>query len=426
MSYNSATNCVDHFSRLQIGVMLWTLQHVKTNTYNGWSNTRSTFDSYEPDNDAITGRNIQANEIQERNFHQQWNRFLGVNSISQCDVDWVRFSPTCSNPFDIETFENIGRTNANTRLTLFDANLNQLAQNDDISISNEFSKISYALVSGQTYFFRIENLSSNITGYYNLRVSAGFILSGNSTICNSETYAVNNLPTGAVVTWSASPSGIVNFSPPTGSSTSVIRQGSGTISIIANIASTCGNISIIKQNVVVGSLQPGPITFSLIDPATGKLFANIQPVAGATSYNWYMNGTLNSSWTGPSAHFSIQRDRCDVEYDISVAAVNSCGTSLPLHRNAYVPCDNYFMVSPNPATTTINISTDESKTLKALSVKTIDEIRIYDNLGNLKKYQTFNKVKTASLNISSLPPGTYFIEISNGTFKERKQLIILK
>lgn len=69
MSYNSATDCVDEFSRLQIAVMLWTLYHKEQNNFPGWSNPVSTFDDYEPDNEPATARSIVVNEIQERNFH---------------------------------------------------------------------------------------------------------------------------------------------------------------------------------------------------------------------------------------------------------------------------------------------------------------------------------------------------------------------
>lgn len=183
-----------------------------------------------------------------------------------------------------------------------------------------------------------------------------------------------------------------------------------------------------SSTLAVGTPPPGTITIHFIDPVTGKLFVNIQPVPGALSYNWYMNGSPNSQpgWTGTTAHFDIQRNKCDIEYDISVEAVSSCGVSSQSHRNAYASCDDLFVISPNPATTTITVASDESKSLQASKGTSIDAIRIYDKLGNLKKYQTFNKVKTASVNTSGLQPGTYFIEISNGTFKERKQLIILK
>ena len=94
---------------------------------------------------------------------------------------------------------------------------------------------------------------------------------------------------------------------------------------------------------------------------------------------------MNGDWQGVSGHFSIPRNECDISYDISVEAINSCGTSAKSHANAYIPCNNYFALSPNPATTMVTVFIDQNQMLKASIGKTIDEIKIYDNLGNLKK-----------------------------------------
>jgi hypothetical protein len=54
----------------------------------------------------------------------------------------------------------------------------------------------------------------------------------------------------------------------------------------------------------------------------------------------------------------------------------------------------------------------------------IDDVRIYDLQGNLKKQQKFGKAKTATINIAGLRSGTYFIEIVDGEYKEKLQLLI--
>lgn len=83
------------------------------------------------------------------------------------------------------------------------------------------------------------------------------------------------------------------------------------------------------------------------------------------------------------------------------------------------------MISPNPASGDITVSSDNSK-MSSAGNKTFDEVRIYDMQGNLKKHQKFDKVKSASINISMLTNGSYLIVISDGAYKERKQLLIQK
>jgi hypothetical protein len=253
---------------------------------------------------------------------------------------------------------------------------------------------------------------------------------GDANICNSlsNSYSISNLPLGAKVHWEITPSNIAYPSNPYANATTIVKNGTGIITLKASITNSCNLSPEITKQINVGKPQPGPITFLLIDPALGKIQAQVEPVAGATSYNWYKNGVLISgaSYHNNFIQFPISKTSCDIDYDISVEAVNICGTSLRTHANAYVPCDSYFVLSPNPATSDVTVTSVENHSLNSSSSKVISEIRIYDNLGNLKKRQAFNKVKTATINVSGLPTGTYFIEISNGTLKERKQLIVVK
>jgi hypothetical protein len=57
---------------------------------------------------------------------------------------------------------------------------------------------------------------------------------------------------------------------------------------------------------------------------------------------------------------------------------------------------------------------------------TFNEIRVYNMQGNLKKYMRYDKTTQATLPVSDLGIGIYYIEITNGAYKERQQLIIQK
>jgi hypothetical protein len=88
-------------------------------------------------------------------------------------------------------------------------------------------------------------------------------------------------------------------------------------------------------------------------------------------------------------------------------------------------------VAPNPATSTvtINSSSDNLASVNTAS-STIphgfSEINIYDELGNLKLHKTYNKVRSARINVSNLPTGIYTIEIIEGSYKETEKLQVLK
>lgn len=210
----------------------------------------------------------------------------------------------------------------------------------------------------------------------------------------------------------------------------VIQSGQGTNTITlqktgdgaAVVSATAGGYTD-QETIAVGKVQPGPITFYLIDPYVGRIQAGVDPVPGAISYNWYKNGALQTGH-GSFIQFPIARNVCNVYYDIAVEAINACGTSSQTHANAYVPpCNNSFTVSPNPASNSINVSPDANSSKLSTNI-TIDEIRIYDLPGTLKKYQKFNKAHSATINIQGFTHGSYFIEITSGTYQEKHQLII--
>ena len=455
MSYNGTRTCIDIFSRLQIAVMLHSIYRGKSiNNRDAWKDLRAEYDDYEMDNFSQTARPIIINEIEEHNFNQQ---YYGDDIWGQCDVDWVSFIPTCSSGYDIQTLENIGSTKANTRLTLFDANLNQLAQNDDISTTNQFSKINYALVAGQTYFFRIENLSPNTTGYYNLKVAPGFTMSGNPALCTYSTYSVNNLPTGAGVTWSASPSGVVSFNPSTGSSTTITRVYDGDVTIIATVTNACSSPSVIVTKEISAGLPYVYSTYNyngsqntihlwqsdqyynpVCNSASTTITANIQ---GATSVTWskIASSPTNITWTPSGNNLNFYFYNLNQTAVFQISASNTCGTTAQQYGFKSVTCGGggggclQFAISPNPAQGTLKVIVPDipapcdgptpNNSVNKSSLG-ITQIKVYDQSGTLKAQKTYSKSKQASLDVSSLKAGVYFVDISDGTTSERQQVII--
>ena len=79
-------------------------------------------------------------------------------------------------------------------------------------------------------------------------------------------------------------------------------------------------------------------------------------------------------------------------------------------QNILHPCDNPPIII--------------SKTGKSKIERGITQLRLFDNLGNLKKQQSTAKSKQTSLNISGLTPGIYYLEISDGAYKERQKVVV--
>ena len=419
MSYQATDACVDQISRLQIGVMLYHLYVFSGIDGAAWRNPIHTFDDFEPDNNsdmtnpiALRNRNISINEVQERNFHQQFNTLPGVPVpvITQCDVDWVRFVAPCTNSLIVSTSAMLNRINANTRLTIFNNTLTQLAQNDDISVSNQFSSIIFNFVAGQEYFIRVENMANLVTGYYNLQIAytnpIGGI-TGPNQFCNSSNYTLDNLPAGSVVTWGISPTGIVNPSCLTCPQTTLSRISNGTVTLTATVNS-CGTIQVFTRLIRVGGYdQTNP--FNTSGPViwcknqTASVFVDQTLYPGLINFVW---GTIPSGWirvTGGTGNSYIvlraTNSTSPPTGSITVTATDVCGSVTTVgHFMAKGNCTS-FKISPNPGTDVVKIEEYDDVTGKLVTESNIKAIEMVDRMGIVYYRQKFNS-KTISSNLS--------------------------
>lgn len=391
--------------------MLRTIRWKKFDAYEeGWLNPKHTFDSFEPDYDPQIARPIGAGETQEHNFHQQFN-FPGS---TQCDVDWVRYTPAQSGPTTISTAAITGRTAANTRLTLFDVNQTQLAQNDDISSTNQFSAININLQAGQTYFIRVENMSGGVTGYYNLRVCAGADLSGlqisgDNSVCGQSTYTIPGLPSGAAVNWSVSPQGLVSLSTTTGPQTTLTRINGGTITLTATIVS-CGVPWDITKAIDVVDFNDAYLSTS------GNSILISHPSSwNVNAYRWYRNGVFFRQTTAPQIN-TTSASQC---YDWSVSFLTPCDWS-PETLPQSIGCGfrTSTVAYPNPVKgdkLNIQMPSDGEQRTILLQDK---EAKVWRTVQTAKLFET--------LDVSSVPAGTYYLSIRTGKQKESYQIIIEK
>lgn len=446
MSYNGTRGCRTIFSRLQIAVMLHSIVRGKSSgNESGWKDSRSMYDDYETDNSNLTARTIVKGEMQERNFHQQLSKATSGSTPtwSNCDVDWVRFTPTVSETVALSTYQLPGYTTVNTRLTLFNAALAQLAQNDNISTTNLYSSISYNVVAGQTYFIRVENLSGNITGYYRLSICntysdpATYVLNAPTTVCASspQSAQITNLPAGATVAWKASPDGILSV-PPSGNPVSISYVGSGTATLTATV-SVCGGPFVINKVIRAGGYSSGdyPVSGSSSGSCGSSVFFSTNQLPGATSYNWFYPGNWSASGQGTySLGLVVPAGTTTGNYQVGVRVANACDAGgSPGIKNVFITCNRFarvYKLSPNPATNDLVIvPVDEvsaTPNAKAASGPNITEVNIYDQQGFQVKQYKFKGQKQAVLNVSSIKTGIYFVEIIAGAHKERHQLSVVQ
>lgn len=149
-------------------------------------------------------------------------------------------------------------------------------------------------------------------------------ITGNTYVCNASTQTYSVVPvTGAVsYTWTV-PTGWSISGSAVGSSISTITSSSsGTISVMA--INGCGSNTNSVSIIVVNSLaNPGTITGNSTPCSNTLNSYSINPVPGATSYQWY----LPSGWSGTTTGTSIQAFAGTTNGNLKVTAFSSCATS---------------------------------------------------------------------------------------------------
>ena len=421
MSYNQRQDCINRFSDLQIAVMIHCIERGRfSNLKNPWI-SRSTYDEYEPDNTPTMGinRTITLTQIQERNFHQEYS----ITQFTNCDVDWVSFTPNCSGTYTIRTeFQAGGTISPDTRLTLFDVNgTNLLAQNDNISATNFFSAIQYTFVAGTTYLIRVENLNPVIVAdnnsYYNLSIGGANII-GADKLCSNQSFSID-IPNATNVAWTLSPSpnGFATIINPNSNPVTVsqLNGGSGTVTLKATFnALPCiigGNAT---KTIRVGLNTPSIAVYTPGNSCQGGAFEAIGTSInkGTVVYNWYINGVLNS-YHGYKIRdfFSTNNTRIELEvYN------TTCGTSQKVKQD-FTCSQARIALSPNPSNRSVRVD--------GIGSQTFNEIRIINKSGILvKSLKVAPNSNFVNINISDLPIDIYNVQAFDGTVWHSKTLSV--
>lgn len=315
-------------------------------------------------------------------------------------------------------------------------------------INNNENHIQIATRNGN---FIVEELNGNTNVRTNcIAFCQNGVVTGSNVLCSgSSTYSA---PSGNGVTynWFVSDPNLVATNQNGNNYTITVNPGArGELTITVQISGPCGFITLTKT-VTIGT----PVT-TCSQIANGSCYSQVF-LCPSQLNNWqyaYIPGTWGTTGTAfhleaqGGAYFSNGLTTMDITSNyfsvwvpsqgawnsssVTVSAMNSCGVSpFQPYVIAYIEKDiwqcgyYYYSVSPNPAQSTISVKVKQGKTDAAHS--TFDAVSIFDQQGNLKFMKKLGKVKSGSINVSNLTNGIYIIEISNGTYKERQQLMVQK
>lgn len=318
--------------------------------------------------------------------------------------------------------------------------------------------IRFTARNAQWLYDEMENISNSLNCSSECSPDNNFTINGANSFCTSATYNVPGIPYNAIVTWSASPSGIVSLSP-NGNSVTVTVNGGGNVTLTAAVTDACTGFSIHKTVAVGtppihGSYTVNGVTYGLAEDNgifepynpvcfTGNptLLHTSMDIEGASSVSWsrlYPTGIGGLLWGQVGDSLSVTFRSPTEEGIFQVSATNTCGTNAVLYSFKAHFCSQPLIIAPNPAANMVTISlpatenTSKSKGMQAnaglqetTSGYYIREVSIYDANGSLKMQQQFNEgSRQVQMDISALPPGIYVVQVSNGHATVQQKLVI--
>lgn len=279
----------------------------------------------------------------------------------------------------------------------------------------------------------VNSSTYNSNGASVLFTQPSLTIIGNSAFCSgSSSYSVSNVPCNGTVSWTSSNTSVGTISA-TGNPATLTKTGDGNVTITASVNGVgCLSSNTISKTIALGAPQASNISLWSSQTST----TNGSPVGFVAGYPPSNRCQIQSTDWQVSMSASVTTGDFPCEPDngtskniffqstgtayVQARILNSCGWSgwsagVPIQ----VSSGYYFLVSPNPATTTLTVQQKNNKN------EDINVIRIYDDFGNLKKQTKFGQnTKQAQLYISDLKAGIYFIEILGKQKNERQQIII--
>ena len=263
------------------------------------------------------------------------------------------------------------------------------------------------------------------------------VISGIQAFCTSSVFTCSQVPTGASVTWSVLPTGVVTLTP-SGTQVTATRVSKGS----ATLTATTSGGSAAPQTVNY-SITTIPAVTAISSQMSGTCNGNYQTwyvsatpnMAGATNWQWTVqnpfNGTVNIfNPNAQSTYLSVTGGG-----QILVTYLDACGdTSAAEGVTIYSPCHmgDAIVAFPNPASNQLTIQNDtaspagQSATANSNNVAAESfSVELFNAKGQvIKSGQTAEGSKSVVLNTADMVNGTYFLHVTQNGQTIEKQIII--
>lgn len=247
---------------------------------------------------------------------------------------------------------------------------------------------------------------------------------GSSIVCSSGiAFTVNNLPSGATVSWTCTSTNNNLTIDPISGYAYATNSTSSQETITAIIHTGCGNVTLPAKTVWVGE----PHELELYCEGRGNLYTYsfyVTPFYDGDSIVW---GTVPATAELTDLGYGYATIAFDEPgiYDIWAYVANECGDGTPAYITDFYVYE--LLMSPNPASTEveITISTGLEEGSKNANWYSDDEytVTVLDIYGTVKIQRKYSGNKF-TIPVSSLKDGSYIVKINSKKINSSKQLIV--
>jgi len=271
---------------------------------------------------------------------------------------------------------------------------------------------------------------NNINCSTSCSTSYAGLINGPLYLCTSGTYTLNNLPSGASLSWSSNNTGL-SINGTTGVATQV-NNWFGGVNITANITTGCGLTS---PNIPIWVGHPnagGSLNKDINNPpfcVGATVIANINTVNGATGYSWVSGNPNILEVSGGGTYVNLLADAAGTTY-FTLTTSNTCGSINKNYVAAISSCSGgggqmmAVAVYPNPAASSLTVSVvDSTQSLTAATLPQPCQIILFNKAGQ-KMYSTQSSNSSTSVPLSGLPADVYYVNVVYKQAVRQKQIVI--
>lgn len=316
-----------------------------------------------------------------------------------------------------------------------------------ISSADYFLARSVSITAAQTLFGANSCQVVAVTNaWYAVGVGFAFsgvpapVISGPGKFCSGS--ANYNIPAGTITWTPIIPTGVATWSAPGMGNTLTLTKGAGHgfVTLNASVANACGTSSTgvaTLSNIAVGfpSFTDTIVGTKTSTPNGIHNYTFVLPSRyPSVSYNW----SVPAGWTIMTGQGT---NTVKVKVNSTSGSLNLNVTACGLQRGifAYInvgtgggdpdftdPAEESMLrASPNPATNTTTISLLSNNKLQATSQSTIQEIKITDKVGNIKRQLKFKTGQsTQTVDVSGLPSDVYTVSVFDGVKWRSTKVIV--